>query len=132
MDAASIEVDEEKQLIYVGFYTSGRVAVFTYAGRTPIGMVGEKPADTPLIRSITRRPGVFAPFSRIVAPHISITRAGEPLQLLLDLRNDKNDKITSLNADPSRFSVYAEGETLVNNELRSVIIEQQVIVGDGR
>ena len=66
MDAASIEVDEVKHLVYVGFYTSGRVAVFTYAGKTPIGMVGEKPADSPLIRSIARRPGVFAPLSSII------------------------------------------------------------------
>ena len=132
MDAASIEVDEEKHLVYVGFYTSGRVAVFTYAGKTPIGMVGEKPADSPLIRSIARRPGVFAPLSSIIPPTTLITRAGEPLRLRLVLRDDQNNNISPLDADPSRISAYAEGEVIVNNELRSLTFEQQVIVGDSR
>ena len=132
MDAASIEVDEVKHLVYVGFYTSGRVAVFTYAGKTPIGMVGEKPADSPLIRSIARRPGVFAPLSSIIPPTTLITRAGEPLRLRFELRDDRNNKISPLDADPSRISAYAEGEVIVNNELRSLTFEQQVFVGDGR
>ena len=116
----------------VGF-VSGKVGVFTFEGKTPIGMIGDKPADSPSINAIARRPGVFAPLSKFHDPPQESIKAGFSLNLALDLRDDNNTALTSsalLSTDPTRFTVFAVGEVTVAGEKKSVTYDQEVIAGE--
>ena len=45
------------------------------------------------------------------------------------MRDDNNGTITeALSKDPSRFTVYAEGEVIINDEITSVVLDQVVSV----
>mgnify|MGYP000014430193 FL=1 len=131
-DMTSIDIDEEKELVYVSDHAKNRVLVFTFEGVVPIRTLAGKPGDLSGPLGMVRRPGVFGPLSMVVTSEDEISAiAGEEVVLPLDLRDDFDRTIGSEYPDVNRFTAYAVGDVEVNGELVEVTFDQEVGTNPG-
>jgi len=119
-----------ENIVYVSEFTRYRMYALTMTG-VLLDTLQIVMGDLGSASQIAMRPGLFAPPSTIEAPAETTAETGEVVKLPLDLRNDKNDVITTAPfPDPRRITVYAIGEIEINNITVEATFDQHVTVNE--